>query len=380
MNTSRVCTPPLHRVVAVMSSWLSIRISKVFLLLLLSVPLYKPERNVALTGTAIQSTDQGHLWTANKAIDNCINQSVTSNCCALTSDEGYTQAEWRVDLGQMRTIQYITIYFRHNSASRFGGYTLFVSNSTAHLHDIVCYKDNSSKAADLQLNPTHQCPYVARYVTIYNYRENPARQTWYDKYAILELCEVQVFGCPMGSFGNGNCNSNCLESCLGGNCNANNGSCFYCFPGMFGEFCEQHCSTDCSMSTCEKETGLCQECVNGTYGIVCELDCSVNCEDKTCMKETGYCLECVAGLYGSNCTQTCPMNCQNECDRYTAVCKDALYGNMTTNSMTLPITMGRMSAMELFDSLKTESTTIYGNLETFLMMTTKEQWTFETGS
>ncbi|XP_021354743.1 cell death abnormality protein 1-like [Mizuhopecten yessoensis] len=326
-----------------MSTRIRLRCWDIMPILLLIVPVSRSEKNVALAGTAKQSANQDDRWTADKAIDNCINQTISGtppHCCAHTADKNHKQAWWRVDLGQRRTIQYITIYYRNNSRPRFGGYSLSVSNSTDNIQDILCYQDNSSKKEEVDLNPTHLCPYVARYVTVYNNRESPKRHDWYSDYPILELCEVQVLGCQIGSYGNHSCNDTCPESCYGGNCNAITGSCFYCFPGMFGVFCEQHCSANCN-NTCEKESGhcigckpgqkgdlcnakcspncvICDQtsdqcfvCVNGKYGDDCEQDCSNNCKNRSCMKENGYCLDCVNGKYGDMCGQDCSDNCKD---------------------------------------------------------------------
>ncbi|OWF42103.1 Receptor-type tyrosine-protein phosphatase mu [Mizuhopecten yessoensis] len=315
-----------------MSTRQNLRSWEILLTLLFIVPVSRSEQNIALTGIAQQSSNQDERWTAGKAKDNCVNQDITQNCCVHTAAGVYKQAWWRVDLMQIKTIQYITIYYRSGSGYRFGGYSVYVSNSTDPTpQGILCYKDNSSLSEDVNLNPTHLCPYVAQYVTVYNHREEPKRHDWYSNDAVLELCEVQVLGCPIGKYGNGNCNNYCSESCYRGNCNAITGSCFYCFPGMFGDFCEQPCSANCKI-TCVKDTGHCIECINGKHGDLCDVDCSDNCKNKSCMKETGYCLECVPGKYGDDCAADCSVNCKDKtCMKNDGTCIECVLGKHGDN-------------------------------------------------
>ncbi|XP_021349600.1 scavenger receptor class F member 2-like [Mizuhopecten yessoensis] len=242
--------------------------------------------------------------------------------------------------------------------NRFAGYQLYLSNTTeSPTQSVLCFEDKSSTKAQVQLLVTHQCPYVARYVIVYNYRNNPKRYTWYYDYAVLELCEVQVFGCQVGRYGDGDCNSQCSGNCYGGNCNSTTGSCFYCFPGKYGDYCNNDCSTNCKNSTCEKDTGYCSgcipgkkgdmcntncsshcvtckqtsdqcfECVNGKHGDVCDLNCSDNCEDKSCMKDNGYCLECVNGKHGDVCDLNCSDNCKDQsCMKDNGYCLECVPG------------------------------------------------------
>ncbi|XP_069109705.1 fucolectin-5-like, partial [Argopecten irradians] len=261
--------------------------------------------NVALRRSAIQSSEQDvNKWPARNAIDGCINQDINSGCCSVTKAGRYKQAWWRVDLGVFWTIDYITIYYRSGSGHRFGGYSLYTTNYTAiPPQGIPCYEDNSSLPSDLNLNPTHVCPSVARYVTVYNKRETPPTRVWYDNYAVLELCEVQVFGCPIGTYGSVNCNNNCSASCFGGNCNAVSGHCFYCSPGKYGDLCQQNCAPNCNMS-CEKDSGDCIGCIDGKTGDLCSNDCQANCVSCSQSSATD-CFECINGKHGGSCQLDC---------------------------------------------------------------------------
>ncbi|XP_021354855.1 uncharacterized protein LOC110451258 [Mizuhopecten yessoensis] len=260
----------------------------VCLILFLIFNTARSEANVALVMTAEQSSDINVDWIARKVVDGCTQTTLEFNCCAHTKRD-QTQAWWRVDMGELMAINRITIYYRGGFQQRFAGYQLYLSNTTdSPTQGVLCYEDKSSTKAQVELLVTHQCPYVARFVTVYNYRNNPKRYTWYDDFAVLELCEVQVFGCQVGQYGDGDCNSSCSGNCYGGNCNSTTGSCFYSFPGKYGDYCNNDCSTDCKDSICEKDTG--------------------------------YCAECVPGLFGSDCTQTCPVSCKDECGRNAGDC------------------------------------------------------------
>ncbi|XP_069128375.1 multiple epidermal growth factor-like domains protein 10 [Argopecten irradians] len=276
----------------------------------------------AVGGSASQSSDY-YNWGADRAVDNCVTRTLDSHCCSHTSDTGSTTAWWRVDLGQLTTIiNAITIFYRDLYPHRFAGYQLYVSNSTTSPQDgVLCFEDMSRTRDEVQMVVTHQCPYVGQYVTVYNYRNNPKRHGWYDNFAVLELCEVQVWGCTVGRYGDGNCASVCSGNCLGGNCNATTGDCFYCFPQTYGNKCDTNCSSNCLDELCEKSYGNCLDCVPQQYGIKCESECPLNCLDRLCENIDGICSDCVAQKYGVQCEQTCSMNCKDQlCDKDNGTC------------------------------------------------------------
>ncbi|XP_069125813.1 uncharacterized protein [Argopecten irradians] len=279
------------------------------------------ERNVAMSGTAQQSSNQNDkIWLAEQAVDGCQEVTIPSGCCSHTKAEGQKTAWWRVNLGEFITINYITIYYRDNFQQRFAGYQLYVSNTTSSPQDgVLCFEDTSRTRGALQLNVTHLCPNVSQYVTVYNYRSNPTRQDWYDNHAVLELCEVQVWGCPVGTYGDGNCDSACSGNCYGGNCNATTGTCFYCVPQTYGAKCEQNCSINCKDRLCMKENGNCNECIDGKRGYRCDLDCPDTCTK--CAQTTEHCFECSIGKHGAQCELDCSVNCKEKCDKTTGNCQ-----------------------------------------------------------
>ncbi|XP_033739274.1 scavenger receptor class F member 1-like [Pecten maximus] len=216
-----------------------------------------------------------------------------------------------------------------NSQDRFAGYQIFVSNTANMPKDgVLCYEDTSSTKSAVQLVMTHLCPYVGRYVTVYNYRNNPKRYSWYSNDALLELCEVQVFGCQVGRYGDGDCDNQCPGECYGGNCNSKTAACFYCFTGKYGNHCSLNCPTNCKDNVCSKDTGICFDCVPQKCGIRCEQNCSTNCLDSLCENVNGYCYECIPGKFGNTrCDQNCPENCNKTlCEKTTGYCLDCIPG------------------------------------------------------
>ncbi|XP_033739257.1 uncharacterized protein LOC117326608 [Pecten maximus] len=228
----------------------------VFLVLIVIFYAIKSESNVAMNKATKQSSVFGDgRYKASSVVDNCLTD-FDAGCCTHTK-EGHNTVWWRVDLGDLMTINRITIYYRDGSQHRLAGYQLYLSNTTITPTDgVLCFQDTSSTRSAVQLVVTHQCPYVGRYVTVYNHR-NPKRYNWYSDDAILELCEVQVFGCQVGRYGDGDCNNDCSEACYGGNCNSTTGACFYCFAGKYGVDCDSDCPENCKGGLCTKDTGIC---------------------------------------------------------------------------------------------------------------------------
>ncbi|XP_021366039.1 cell death abnormality protein 1-like isoform X4 [Mizuhopecten yessoensis] len=290
----------------------------------------RSEENVSFGKAATQSSDHGIRLNASRAVDGCLNRELrNSGCCSHTDPRDLKEAWWQVDLGSLSTISYITIYHRSDfdSRSRFAGYQLYMSNTTDWSLGVLCYEDRSNTKAQVQMVVTHQCPYVAQYVTIYIYRGNPKRYVWYESRAILELCEVQVFGCPIDKHGNGTCDQTCSDNCYGGNCDASTGQCFYCPSEMRGSMCDLDCSSNCKDRVCDKDSGYCEECIPGKYGNSCGQDCSSNCKDGVCVKDTGHCDGCILGKRGDICELDCPVNCQDsKCAQHTGYCSACITG------------------------------------------------------
>ncbi|XP_060073690.1 receptor-type tyrosine-protein phosphatase kappa-like [Ylistrum balloti] len=289
----------------------------------------RSEGDLSAFKSAAQSSNLfSNQWLASAAVDTCRNTLITSGCCTHTASPGPKTVWWRVDLGQISTITTIEIIYRANFQQRLAGYHLYVSNTTdSPTQGVLCFEDKSSTREAVSLGVIHSCPYVGRYVTIYNYRSTPKRYEWYENSAVLELCEVTVLGCATGFYGNGNCNEVCPGSCYGGNCNPITGSCLYCSPGKYGVVCDRNCSTNCKNSLCDKDSGSCFECYSGRHGDTCDQECSVNCKDRLCAKDTGFCTDCVNGKYGILCSLDCSVNCKDRlCAEDTGFCTDCVNG------------------------------------------------------
>ncbi|XP_052691459.1 uncharacterized protein LOC128169342 [Crassostrea angulata] len=82
------------------------------------------------------------------------------------------------------------------------------------------------------------CQVVGRYVIYYNTREgNLTQKPTYSKEAYIELCEVEVFGCPELGFKGPYCDEPCPNNCQ--YCNPKTGECIgACNPGYYGEQCK----------------------------------------------------------------------------------------------------------------------------------------------
>ncbi|XP_078328397.1 uncharacterized protein LOC111112501 isoform X3 [Crassostrea virginica] len=339
-------------------------------LLCLSVRAYE---NIALHQPAWQSSDLRSNSGAERAVDGeYTNLSLYGGQCAA-SDVGQT-AEWRVDLGGVRSIHHIVIQYatgngvwdENNIFTRvFLGFSAYISNTTNKEDGVLCFRDTNYTRATIP-NPVNiTCPYHGRHVIYYNNRTHwPYPEEYYD-YAYAHLCEVEVYGCPSPGYYGENCSLECPQNCQDGYCDIVEGTCLNCKPGYISPRCNQECpdgyygkqcAGKCSLSCvvpgrCKKVTGQClggcqagwtgstckEECSDGQYGYNCVENCSMTCGDSgKCNKITGHCVggcragwtgdvcekECGAGLFGKDCVGNCSMTCGDPgvCDKVTGHC------------------------------------------------------------
>ncbi|XP_069135096.1 uncharacterized protein [Argopecten irradians] len=320
----------------------------------------KSAENLALS----KPTNQSSTFTtydSSKAVDGCARQQHLSDCCIHTDyQKDYTEVWWQVDLQQQSVLEYVSIIYRDEidlQPQRLAGFELYLSNTSDWTSGMRCYKDNTPTESSMALFLSISCQNVARYVTIYNDRRIKT-YPWYSDDAVLELCEVSVYGCTIGKYGNGNCNNDCLNclgdkchptsgvcdvcdigyykngancilcplGCVGNYCDRNSGYCLDCRDGYYGPLCSP-CSTGCNRDTCNKTSGVCFQCDPGRYGDKCEQTCTPYCRDDLCIQSNGVCIGCKPGYYGDMCDYQCPANCRDfACLQANGKCDECIPG------------------------------------------------------
>ncbi|XP_078330352.1 uncharacterized protein LOC144624428 [Crassostrea virginica] len=291
----------------------------------LSVQAYE---NLALQKTAWQSNTRWAHSGAERAVDGLYtNMSVWGGECAVAWSYRQTAAEWRVDLGGVRSIHHIVIHYmtdnivwdENNDFTRwFLGFSVYISNTTNKEDGVLCFRDTNYTRATIP-NPVNiTCPYHGRYVIYYNNRTHTPFPYGYSPYAFIELCEVEVYGgCPSPGYYGENCSLKCPQNCQDGYCDIVEGTCFACAhryigprckdcpEGYYGSNCSQNCSMTCGdPGRCDIMTGHCNGgCQVGWTGVKCEKDCP-------------------KGHYGINCSHNCSMACGDpgRCDMLTGHC------------------------------------------------------------
>ncbi|XP_065925726.1 multiple epidermal growth factor-like domains protein 10 isoform X3 [Magallana gigas] len=332
-------------------------------LILLNYGFYivKSYENLALNKQAWQQNPFPYQpWGADRAVDGLYTDLTAAGGQCVVSDNRQATAEWRVDLGEVLSIHHIFIQYRTENVSwdelngytsRFLGYSVYISNSTNKDEGVLCFKDTNYTKATIP-NPTNiTCITHGRYVIYYNNRTYPPYPAGYSTDgAYNELCELEVYGCPIPGYYGENCSLSCPLKCQEGHCNIIDGTCLGCVDGYQGP----HCNNECSAGTygfecgnlcgncyneiqCNHVNGNCQngcdvgffgekcnkECPNGSYGYNCQHNCSIHCQmSGICDRKTGHChcqlgwkpdtcdSQCSENTYGLDCKQICG-NCRN---------------------------------------------------------------------
>eukprot|EP00105_Crassostrea_gigas_P034124 XP_019918272.1 PREDICTED: uncharacterized protein LOC105317082 isoform X2 [Crassostrea gigas] len=298
--------------------------------------------NVAQNKPAYQEyqwDDGNTISDASNAVDgNKSKLNLAGGQCVISASSKQT-AIWWVNLINIQRIHHITIYYRTENitwgrhsycTSRFLGFSVYVSNTTDKLQGTLCFKDENFTLDTIPAVFTTICPAYGQYVIFYNERlQGVTYPSGYSQYAYNDICELEVYGCPVnGCYGFNNSlpcpDVNCHY------CHRETGTCELCKSGYKGFQCEIVCDRGSYGSGCNETCGHCRDIkqcsnINGT----CLTGCDVGYQGNLCKTP------CDRGLYGSECNETCG-HCRdvNQCSNINGTCLtgcDAGYqGNLCT--------------------------------------------------
>nr|XP_022306629.1 uncharacterized protein LOC111113003 isoform X3 [Crassostrea virginica] len=267
-------------------------------------------------------------WAADLAVDGRYTDlSAGGGQCAI-SEAGRFIAEWRVDLGKVFSIQSVKIRHRTENLpwddrnqypSRFLGFSVYISNTTNKDDGTLCFKDTKFTVYTIP-NPVNiTCRTDGRYVTFYNNRTHPPYPIGYSSYAFADLCEVEVYGCPISGFYGENCSIPCPQNCQDPHCDIVTGACLGCDAEYFGQTCGEQCKNNTYGSKC---SNVCKHCINGEQCDHVNGSCPNGCAKGTYGDKCD--IACPTGYYGYDCQDNCSINCgvPGRCDRVTGRCED----------------------------------------------------------
>lgn len=255
----------------------------------------------------------------NRTVDGNFGQN--HQACLHTAVSDVTEAWLRVDLQAVRSVKFVKFWYRNDRGSttvntiRLQGYSIRVSNvsNVSPSSTDVCFTDYSSSTLPTVIQ--EECERTARYVWFYQ----PHVRNLNDKVPILEICEVQIFGCETGTY-DISCSKTCSHCKNSETCDIDTGECDdngCAIPGF--------------------KSSMCSDCISGLYGKECNLNCSQFCHEKLCYQTTGECVNgCEDGYLGGLCTIPCPNGyfgrkclekcgkCLNDeaCDNVNGTCMD----------------------------------------------------------
>ena len=79
-------------------------------------------------------------------------------------------------------------------ASRFLGFSLYISNTTNKLDGVLCFKDSNFTLSTIPAVFNTTCSVHGQYVIYYNERKYPGPHPPYSQYVYSEICELEVYG------------------------------------------------------------------------------------------------------------------------------------------------------------------------------------------
>uniref|UniRef100_K1PU10 Zinc finger protein 60 n=1 Tax=Magallana gigas TaxID=29159 RepID=K1PU10_MAGGI len=236
--------------------------------------------------TVKSSSTHGAHW-ASYAVDGDFNQGV-DRCFHSGVNETIKEAWLQIDLGRVFSVSSVKLWFRSDEdfgsswikKSRLPGFSIRLSNDTTVPTPLSsCY--TSLQSNDMPTVIERACEKTTRYVWIYQDHISPG-----DECPILEICEVQVFGCETGYYGD-HCRHKCDHCMNKANCGIKDGRCD-----------ESGCATS------GYQPPLCTACLNDTYGNDCEYTCGHCYNHAVCDRNNITCSNgCGKDYSGSDCKQ-----------------------------------------------------------------------------
>ncbi|XP_062618974.1 multiple epidermal growth factor-like domains protein 6 [Saccostrea cucullata] len=282
-------------------------------------------RTTKVTSSSIHPFGRGR-GSADFTIDGNFNQHYT-NC--MHTAIGWSEAWLTIDLGVIYNVKSVKIWYRDDSGSarafRLTGFSILASQTPGFEDNNICYQDPGHVLPETVLEVN--CVRTARYIKIYTNKKN-------DQYgAILEICEIRIFGCPRRKYGEqcescGNCKRDCHAT---GQCDSfgciHDGYhppyCKACEAGSFGKNCLSECGHCANNATCNSVKGSCpdgncapgwihninrkcnQACKDGWYGRECKEQCGYCRGNRPSHHVTGSCLAlCEPGYHGDKCEES----------------------------------------------------------------------------
>uniref|UniRef100_A0A8W8NUH6 protein-tyrosine-phosphatase n=2 Tax=Magallana gigas TaxID=29159 RepID=A0A8W8NUH6_MAGGI len=224
------------------------------------------------TNTQAVSSSTYGSYVASRTVDGNTDQNVTS--CSHTGDWGNITEAWlRIDLGRDYSVKSVKFWYRGDRApdlntARLRSYSLRVSNDTSvPPPESSCYNDPGN--VPLPIIVEEDCERTARYIWIFQ-----SNKPHVEPCPMLEICEVQVFGCEVGYYGE-DCSKKCDHCKNNASCGIQNGEC-----DRFG----------CATGYIKKgQSKTCERCQPFWYGEDCKLRCGHCLGTEPCHHINGSC-------------------------------------------------------------------------------------------